>query len=429
MGRDRLSGLFVRTRTNAVLFWLFTALLVALTGYGYGVGSMRIAILATALVVVAVVPPVAFRDPAMTLPWELVAVAGSPPLLDLLAGFQFRTEVVPYASVAVLALLVVVELHTFTQVRMNHPFAILLATLTTLSAAAMYNIGLWLSDTVLGTAYLIDGRHVDEINAVVMAEFSYAAIGGLVAGLAFVVYFRHRAPPRGDEASVESRSGPDRNVPSERATLADRLHLSVATQRRSVRAMQVMLALVFVNGLVTLHLPMMINAGVALVVTFVPAILKRDLRVSMDPGLVLWITSAIFLHVLGSVRLYSATSPWDHLTHALSATIVAAVGYTLFRVADLHTDEVYIPSRFMVVLILVFVLAAGVVWELIEFTIEQTAAYVGLSAVLVQYGIHDTIADLLFNLGGGVVVAIWGTVYLTDVTRSLADRVGRRVET
>lgn len=78
----------------------------------------------------------------------------------------------------------------------------------------------------------------------------------------------------------------------------------------------------------------------------------------------------------------------------------------------------------MVVLILVFVLSAGVVWELLEFAIGQTAAYLGMSSVLVQYGIHDTMADLLFNLLGGVVVSVWGAVYLTEITHSVAGRVG-----
>jgi hypothetical protein len=43
----------------------------------------------------------------------------------------------------------------------------------------------------------------------------------------------------------------------------------------------------------------------------------------------------------------------------------------------------------------------------------------------VQYGLDDTMLDLLFDTLGGVVVAVWGTAHLTDVVGALADRLDR----
>jgi hypothetical protein len=79
----------------------------------------------------------------------------------------------------------------------------------------------------------------------------------------------------------------------------------------------------------------------------------------------------------------------------------------------------------MFVFILLFVLAFGVFWEVVEFAVAGAATLSGTPAVLVQYGLDDTMLDLLFDTLGGVVVAVWGTAHLTDVVGALADRLDR----
>jgi hypothetical protein len=176
-----------------------------------------------------------------------------------------------------------------------------------------------------------------------------------------------------------------------------------------------------------------VNTGVALAVTRLPSILERDYGIPMDPRITLWITSAAFLHALGTVgipgitgNLYRQFGWWDHMTHALSASVVAAAGYATVRAIDEHSENVYLPSKMMVVFILLFVLAVGVVWELIEFTLDLAAHRYGFEAALAQHGVNDTVTDLLFNLAGAVVAATVGATYLTNVSRQLADRFGNR---
>jgi len=43
-----------------------------------------------------------------------------------------------------------------------------------------------------------------------------------------------------------------------------------------------------------------------------------------------------------------------------------------------------------------------------------------------QHGLDDTMLDLVFNTMGSVVVAVWGTVYLTDVVTAVRDRLEAR---
>jgi uncharacterized membrane protein YjdF len=80
----------------------------------------------------------------------------------------------------------------------------------------------------------------------------------------------------------------------------------------------------------------------------------------------------------------------------------------------------------MFVFILLFVLAFGVFWEVIEFAVAGAASIAGTQSVLTQYGLSDTMLDLLFDTLGGVLVAVWGTAHLTDLVGTLAERFDRQ---
>jgi hypothetical protein len=179
-------------------------------------------------------------------------------------------------------------------------------------------------------------------------------------------------------------------------------------------------------------LGIIVNSTIGLGVTYLPAVLERNYRIPMDAGLTLWITTAVFLHALGTVGIpgagvnfYRSVWWWDHLTHTLSSSVVAAAGYATARAFDQHTDAIHLPPRFMFVFILSFVLAFGVFWEVVEFALGGLASVTGSGNILTQYGLEDTMLDLLFDALGGVIVAVWGTAYLTDVVGALSAKLDR----
>jgi len=204
-------------------------------------------------------------------------------------------------------------------------------------------------------------------------------------------------------------------------------------QRLATSAMQYALFGMITVGFYEGSMGVMVNAGIGFAVTYIPAILERDYDIPMDPALVLWITTAVFLHAFGTLGLpgdvlspYRSIWWWDHLTHTFSASIVAAVGYTAVRALDDHTDAVEFPSEFVFVFILLFTVAFGVFWEVIEFALGGLAAATGTQGVLTQYGLEDTMKDLMFNTLGGVVVGLWGTAYLSDVTGAVSAKLDAR---
>ncbi|MFB6201812.1 MAG: hypothetical protein ABEI98_07360 [Halorhabdus sp.] len=201
-------------------------------------------------------------------------------------------------------------------------------------------------------------------------------------------------------------------------------------QQQLTRVMEFVLTGLLFIGLERRSVGISINAAIGLLVLQIPPILERDYSVSMDPRLTLWITTAVFLHSLGTVGVpggegfYRTIPGYDHLTHALSASVVAGVGYATTRALDEHWDDIHLPKRFVFVFILMFVLAFGVFWEVIEFTTSAAATAIGGAPVLTQYGLEDTMKDLIFNTVGAVIVATWGTVYLNDFVTQLVEAIG-----
>ena len=214
--------------------------------------------------------------------------------------------------------------------------------------------------------------------------------------------------------------------------LRDVLGISDRRQEQATRAMELAMVGIFAIGLERGSLGIMVNAAAALVVTELPAVLERDYNLPMDAGLTLWITTAVFLHAVGTVGIpgseysfYQGLWWWDHLTHALSASVIAAVGYTTVRALDRHSASVHLPPKFVFVFILLFTIAFGVLWEVLEFAISGVAALVGVGSVLTQYGLEDTMKDLIFNTLGGVLVALWGSTYLSDMVGAVATKFER----
>ncbi|GGJ03660.1 hypothetical protein GCM10008995_11810 [Halobellus salinus] len=182
--RDAFDRLFRDGRTNAVIAWALVGVLVGVFGdsvldtdYGWT--------LVTGFVGgVVLLPPVAHREWRVMLPWELLVLSLLPILVRGLFGGTLGTFAT-YLSLAALALLVVVELHTFTTLQVTHWFAVVLVVLTTLAAVAAWTVFRWNADTFLGTDYLVD-------NETLMMEWLYVTLAGVVAGLLFDGYFRRR---------------------------------------------------------------------------------------------------------------------------------------------------------------------------------------------------------------------------------------------
>ncbi|AKH96693.1 hypothetical protein [Halanaeroarchaeum sulfurireducens] len=197
-------------------------------------------------------------------------------------------------------------------------------------------------------------------------------------------------------------------------------------QRVAVRGMQAIIAAILLWGLWTTNVSIVVNGTVGLLVTFLPGVLDRDYEITLGPWLTFLLTFAILAHTVGITGPYRGVWWWDNVTHTLSAAIVAVVGYATTKALDEHVEDIYLPPDFMYAFIGLFTLATGVVWELLEFFARELARLTGQDAVLIQYGVRDTILDLLFDAVGAIIAAIVGVPRVQNLIESIETALETR---
>jgi hypothetical protein len=174
-----------------------------------------------------------------------------------------------------------------------------------------------------------------------------------------------------------------------------------------VRALQAALVGILGFGLYAGDAGVAVNAAGALAVSVLPALIGREYDLRTDPGVVALITLAVLLHVIGILGPYRSVSWWDTLTHLFSGLVVTGIGFAVVRAIDRYADAVHVPDRYLPVFLLVFALATGVFWEVIEFGVSRLSSLYGGRSVLVVYGPGDIVTDLIFTAVGGLLLAFW----------------------
>ena len=181
-------------------------------------------------------------------------------------------------------------------------------------------------------------------------------------------------------------------------------------ERLLARALQAVLAGLAIYGAYAGRWTVALSGAITFGLTLLPGYLRRDYGIPLGPRVTVWITAAAVLHAAGYLGPYRTVGWYDQVAHAFSATVIAAGGYALVRAFDAHSHHVDLPNRFAAAYVVVFVLAFGVFWEILEHFAEVAAATFGARSALVQYGLDDIVSDLLFNTVGAVVVAVWAEV-------------------
>lgn len=181
---DIFERLFRDSRTNALLAWLVVGVLVTVFVESALDFDRQWLAFVTSVGVIVLIPPAAYREWRVMLPWELLVLATLPILVRGVFGGSVGTFAA-YLAVAGLALIITVELHMFTSLRVSHWSAIALVVLTTLASVAAWTMLRWNLDQRFGTSYLTT-------NDALMAEWLSVTVAGLAAGVLFDAYFRRR---------------------------------------------------------------------------------------------------------------------------------------------------------------------------------------------------------------------------------------------
>lgn len=192
MSRDVLQ-LIQDKRINSFAAWCVVFMLVTVSVASSVQGDLLWAGFAAVVAVLALLPPVLLFNRSAMLPWEILLLAALPIVGRLFATLPMTGNLTTYLSVAAIALILAVELHIFTPVRMTPRFAIVFVAIATMAAAGVWAVVRWVADQLLGTTFLrnpVVSEHV--IEEALMWEFVASTIVGIGAGVVFAYYMRQQ---------------------------------------------------------------------------------------------------------------------------------------------------------------------------------------------------------------------------------------------
>jgi len=148
--------------------------------------------------------------------------------------------------------------------------------------------------------------------------------------------------------------------------------------------------------------------------TILPLILKKSYKISLPWELNLLILFPLLLHMGGIVReWYDLFYPfYDKFAHLISSMAIAIFGFISVIIIDHYVDSINIENKyFLAFFVVIFTVTMGVFWEIGEFLSDM---FFGTS---IQPSLADTMWDLIVDLAGGVIIAVLGTYYSTNVSR------------
>jgi hypothetical protein len=149
---------------------------------------------------------------------------------------------------------------------------------------------------------------------------------------------------------------------------------------------------------------------VILTITFLPLFMRNYFHVRIPAEFetltVLFICLSLFL---GEVQeFYLKYWWWDFVLHGGAGLLVGMTGFLLvYTLNQKVTAGLHLTPRFIAIFAFMFALGIGYIWELFEFGMDR---FFGFN--MQKSGLVDTMADMIVNLVGALLVSLAGYGYL-----------------
>jgi hypothetical protein len=140
-----------------------------------------------------------------------------------------------------------------------------------------------------------------------------------------------------------------------------------------------------------------------------PSFIKRRYRIYLpfviDFGLVLFIFLSLFLG--GIDDFYGFIPLWDKIVHFQSGLLLSGTGFVIiYLLNESEKTPIELSPGFVALFAVVFSLAIGAVWEMVEFTGDA------IFHSNWQTGNSDTMWDLIADFGGAIVFSVAGYFWM-----------------
>lgn len=146
-----LKALVYDERVNALLGWAATGIVALAAIESFLTDAYLWGGLAVLIVTIVALPVAVTGHSTAIVPWPIPFLAA---VAVVLRAFEFYPDITGYVAIGTIALLLVVELDVYTEIELSRRFAVVFATMTTMSLQAFWIIAQYSSDQWLGTKFL-----------------------------------------------------------------------------------------------------------------------------------------------------------------------------------------------------------------------------------------------------------------------------------
>jgi hypothetical protein len=187
----------------------------------------------------------------------------------------------------------------------------------------------------------------------------------------------------------------------------------------------IMVIFLFIS-IYNLHWIWIFGCILALIVSSVPTILKRNYQITLPLVLEILITIALILHVGGGLLGAYSIPQYDSLTHFVSSFLVAFIAFVIIYILDQYWDGLMMDKYAMAFVVVIATIAMGVVWEFNEWITDI------IFGTFEQWGYNDTIKDLFIDALAGILMAAVGVALIKrgkfdEITGSFGKQIDKKI--
>lgn len=164
----------------------------------------------------------------------------------------------------------------------------------------------------------------------------------------------------------------------------------------------------------------------ALIISFIPTILKRNYQITLPLILEILVTIALILHVGGGLLGAYSIKHYDTLTHFVSSFLIAFIAFVIIYILDEYWDGLKMDKYAMAFVVVIATIAMGVIWEFNEWITDI------VFGTYEQWGYNDTIKDLFIDTLAGILMAIIGVSMIKrgsfdEITDDFGKQIDKRI--
>ena len=175
------------------------------------------------------------------------------------------------------------------------------------------------------------------------------------------------------------------------------------------------------------HIEWVFGAGLGLIVSLIPTILKRNYEITLPLVLDILITVALVMHIGGGIlNIYGTIPHYDTITHFVSSFLIAFLSFVVIYILDEYWDGLRMDKYAMAFLVVIVTVAMGVIWEFNEWLTDLAFG------THEQWGYTDTLKDLFVDFIAGIFMAIVGVSLIKrgsfdEFTDDLGEQVDKKI--